>query len=103
MHAPPRDPQAPDPLGVYHLGRDYELLTGPLGAMTGDSWSRQSPHLLWPADRTCCVVTEIDFDSTLVAGDQPLIDDLLTTPALDAWPVLPTDLLTHNADLINDH
>jgi len=99
---PPLVAEAPDTLGVVHLpGRDYELFTCPLVAMLGRGRSRQSPQLLWPADRAWCVATEIDFDSTLVAGDQALIDDLLSSPGLDAWAVLPTDSLRHDADLIN--
>ncbi len=33
----------------------------------------QSPNICWPADRASCAASEIDFDSTLVAGSEELI------------------------------
>ncbi len=89
-------------------GRDYLLLTGPLQAATSLGWwptptsfQAQSPNLFWPADRAWCVATEIDFDSTLVAGTRTLIDALLNHPKLDAWPLHPDDSLAFDADQVN--
>ncbi|MEP7193771.1 MAG: hypothetical protein ABI903_12995 [Actinomycetota bacterium] len=89
-------------------GRDYLLLTGPLDAAISLGWwpdptwfQAQSPNLFWPADRTWCVATEIDFDSTLVAGTRTLIDALLNEPTLDAWPLDPDDSLDSDADHVN--
>ena len=56
---------------------------------------------MWPADRAWCVATEIDFDSTLIGGTAQLARQLLNDPALDAWPVNPTDSLAADADLLN--
>jgi hypothetical protein len=89
-------------------GREYLLLTGPLSAAADLDWNplegvvdRQSPNLFWPSDRAWCVATEIDFDSTVVAGSSALIKDLLNDPQLDSWRVAPTDSLTFDADHIN--
>jgi hypothetical protein len=89
-------------------GRDYLLFYGPLQSATSlgywstpDVFQAQSPNLFWPADRAWCVATEIDFDSTLVAGKRTLIDALLEAPALDAWPVHPDDSLASDADCTN--
>jgi hypothetical protein len=44
---------------------------------------------------------EIDFDSTLVAGSDALIDDLLHTSLLETFRLGPGDSLMSNADRIN--
>jgi hypothetical protein len=62
----------------------------------------QSPNLFWPADHAWCVASEIDFDSTLIGGSTDLIQTILDTPALDAWPVKPEDSLACDADRVND-
>jgi hypothetical protein len=89
-------------------GRSYLLFAGPLDAMAafvrydgGPFSGEQSPNLFWPADRSWCVGTEIDLDSTLVAGDTDLIAALLACPDLEAWPVLPGDSLRYDADNVN--
>lgn len=91
-------------------GRDYLLFVGELAAAVDAGWRPlpeltlfQSPNLFWPQDRAWCVATEIDFDSTLVAGSASLIDRILVAPGLDAWPVDPTDSLAYDADNLNGH
>ena len=91
-----------------HLpGRDYLLLRGPLsGALAlssyGESWPAwQSPNLMWPADRAWFLASEIDFNSTLLAGDTALIADILACPALESWPVHPLDSLASDGDTVN--
>ncbi|HEV8561912.1 MAG TPA: hypothetical protein VGR06_36785, partial [Actinophytocola sp.] len=88
--------------------RDYLLFRGPPRAALDMGWhisplrfEPQSPSLLWPADHTWCVATEIDFDSTLVGGGADLIGAVLAAPALDAWPIEPDDDLTRFGDLLN--
>ncbi|OMQ15887.1 hypothetical protein A7K94_0206355 [Modestobacter sp. VKM Ac-2676] len=93
---------------VRHPGRDHLLLHGPLasarfiGDQVTDGWFLpQSPSLCWPADRAWCVGTEIDFDSTLVAGSRALVDELLAHPVLEALEVHPEDSLTWDSDQVN--
>ena len=80
--------------------RQYLLFRGPLRAAltigddTAGRVSPQSPNLLWPEDRSWCVATEIDLDSTLVAGPRALVDAVLAEPGLEAWPVRPADDLS---------
>ncbi len=87
--------------------RDYVVLAGPLrsalriGSFGADSFWPQSPNLFWPADRTWCVATEIDFDSTLVGGPKRLVDAILHTSELDAWPITVDDSLAYDADELN--
>jgi hypothetical protein len=88
--------------------RDHLLFRGPLRAALDMGWHSsplgfepQSPALFWPADRTWCAGTEIDFDSTLVGGSAELVEAVLAAPGLEAWPVGPGDSLTADADRIN--
>ena len=88
--------------------RSYLLFRGPLHAaltmghqVTSDWFVPQSPSLLWPADRSWCLATEIDFDSTLLGGPRELIDAITQEPSLEAWPVQPADDLTIRGDRIN--
>ena len=89
-------------------GRRYLLGAGPVDAAVGNGWQvtpdwfqPQSPNLFWPDDRAWFVGTEIDFDSTIVAGSRHLIDELLADPELECWPVHPTASLASDADTIN--
>ena len=111
---PPPPPAAlpPEVLGGPRLrlpGRDHVLFRGPLrAALTightlpgGMRFWPRSPNLLWPADRSWCLATEIDFDSTLVAGSRALVDAVLAAPDLEAWDVGPDDDLTNAGDHVN--
>ena len=93
---------------LSHPGRDYLLFQGPLRAamnighqVTADWRLPQSPSLLWPADRSWLLATEIDFDSTLVGGSAELVEQLLRAARLEAWPVGIDGDLTINGDRIN--
>lgn len=93
---------------LRHPGRDYLLFTGPLAAATsmgrwpGADWFLcQSPNLFCPTDRSWCVATEIDFDFTLIAGTQVLIDAVLAAPGLEAWPVESWDTVGIDGDTVN--
>lgn len=44
----------------------------------------QSPSLLWPEDRAWVLVTEIDFDSTIIAGSSALVAALVSDPGIEA-------------------
>lgn len=66
-----------------------------------EGFSRKSPNLFWPADHAWCVASEIDFDSTLVGGSNNLIEAVLKTSELDAWPVRPDDSLAADGDRVN--
>lgn len=46
--------------------------------------SAHSPSLIWPDDRAWVLVTEVDFDSTIVGGSPALIAALCADPALEA-------------------
>ncbi len=86
-------------------GRDYLLFTGTLPAAASMGWHAapecfvpQSPNLFWPHDRSWCVATEIDLDSTVVAGTNELVRAVLAAPGLEAWPVAADDSLSSDSD-----
>lgn len=93
---------------VHLPGPDYLLFEGPLAAatemghwLTPTRFISQSPNLLWPRDRSWCVATEIDFDSTLIGGSRSVIDEMLNQQALEVWRVQPSDSLARDGDTIN--
>ena len=47
------------------------------------------------------MASELDFDSTLVGGSAELVERILATPALDAWPIQADSSLAVDADRIN--
>lgn len=113
------------------MGRDHIVLAGPLSAVdqitrhysSADpssavvvAWKRDGPqrertrlewdwrdvpNLIWPADRSWLVASEVDFDSTLVGGSAELVKAIAESPALEAWQVEPADSLAIDADKVN--
>jgi hypothetical protein len=76
------------------LERTYALYTGPVGDAlrigawdTRDRFQPHSPNLMWPADHAWCVATEIDFNSTLVAGPGNLVQDIVANPNIEALTI----------------
>lgn len=61
----------------------------------------QAPNILWPDDRAWVMVSEIDFDSTVVAGSAELVRALCTTPGIEALPLREGDDLGWDADEVN--
>lgn len=114
LDEPIRRAPAELPLDVAHAatfttpGRDYFLFAGPLADVTrfgswhtADWFRPRSPNLFWPDDRSWCVASEIDFDSTLVGGSAALIADIAASEELEAWPIGPDDSLAWDADWVN--
>jgi hypothetical protein len=71
------------------------LFEGPIQDATHSfSWPGfQLANLWWPADRAWFVVSEIDYDSTIVAGNRACIDALLAAPGVEVFKVGPGDTL----------
>ncbi len=81
------------------LLRTCLLLAGSLAAVRtlGRTWryrdrhwfERHGPTALWPADRSWLVLTDLDADSTVVAGPRTLIDALSADARLETRPQPP--------------
>ena len=93
-------------------GRTYVLFEAGADDFADVSWPQaapwvdealwaQSPSILWPEDRSWVLATEIDFDSTLVAGSAALIRELVQTPGLEALPIRPDADLSWDGDVMN--
>ncbi|WP_308365568.1 MULTISPECIES: hypothetical protein [unclassified Microbulbifer] len=83
--------------------RRYHLLFGPATA-AGESidpmwW--QTPNLWWPQDRSWCVATEIDLNTTYIGASSDCVAALLSTPELEAGRVSPTDGIDYASDPYN--
>ncbi|MGC5629215.1 hypothetical protein ACPYO6_13360 [Georgenia sp. Z1344] len=59
------------------------------------------PQLLWPADRSWVVASEIDWDSTIVAGSRTLVEEILADPRFEAYEVDEDSDLTWDGDTLN--
>lgn len=84
--------------------REYIVLGMTLPALADPSWMDDdrvgtyldfghTPQLLWPEDHSWVVATEIDTDSTIVAGSRHLIADVLADGRFEAFEVLPDGAL----------
>lgn len=61
----------------------------------------QHPSLIWPADRAWILVSEIDFDSTVVAGSAALVAALCADERIEALPLAEGADLQWDADELN--
>ena len=93
-------------------GRHYVLFEAGANTFADAAWPghapwvdnvmwAQSPSILWPDDQSWVLATEIDFDSTLVAGTTALIRELVQTPGLEVLPIRTDADLTWEGDLVN--
>ena len=94
--------------------RDHVLFTGGINEFVDASWPEHapwrdpnatwfthSPSLIWPADHAWALVTEIDFDSTVIGGSAALIAALCNDPDLEAFPLGENADLSAEGDSIN--
>jgi hypothetical protein len=66
-----------------------------------DPFWREAPSLIWPADHSWFVASEVDFDTTVIGGSRALVDALLDTPGLEVFEVTPRTKLTAFSDQLN--
>jgi hypothetical protein len=93
-------------------GRNYVLFEAGANDFADAAWPgrapwvdnpmwAQSPSILWPDDHSWVLATEIDFDSTLVAGTTALIRELVQAPDLEVLPIRADADLTWDGDIPN--
>lgn len=100
-------------------GRDHVLFQAAPAAFADPAWvldapwrdreaeshgfppSAQHPSILWPADRAWVLVSEIDFDSTIVAGSHDLVRALCADERIEALPLREGADLYWDADDVN--
>lgn len=100
-------------------GREHVLFRGDLTVFADVDWQSRvpwrdpeleaagfaqfaaAPSLVWPADRSWVVVSEVDWDSTVVGGSRELVAAICDDSAVEALP-LPADAsLQWDADEVN--
>lgn len=94
-------------------GRAYGLFEGLLTELSDPEWPWDAeigwrapfdgpmPQLIWPGDHAWVLASEIDWDSTIVAGSRALIDAVLALEAVEAFAVDADDSLMSHTDVIN--
>lgn len=87
-------------LAVYAEAGAEPPIERPAPDPTDPFW-REAPSLIWPADRSWFVASEVDFDSTLVGGNCELVAALVATPDLEVYEVAPDTKLTAFSDKFN--
>lgn len=72
-----------------------------IGSRVGGCFRQESPSVMFPADRSWFVATEVDFDSTYLGGSRELVEAVVADQRLEAWPVSATDPTDAGSDPIN--
>lgn len=98
--APPRTFADPDWV-AFVPWRDPSTGSGTVAEKRSFPPSAQHPSLIWPADRAWILVSEIDFDSTIVAGSATLVSALCADERIEALPVPEGANLQGDADEVN--
>lgn len=80
---------------------DKEDIGQPTRPDPSEFLQREAPNLIWSADHSWFVASEVDFDSTLIAGSATFIDAIVESPKLESWQVGPADSLADDADTVN--
>lgn len=97
--------------------REHVLFTGSIDELKSPAWPGsapwadpradrfglpiESPSLVWPVDRSWVVVTEVDFDSTIVAGSAELVHAICADAGIEALTIREGDDLAWDADEVN--
>ncbi|MGY1602873.1 hypothetical protein [Geodermatophilus sp. SYSU D00815] len=96
---------APADAATLVLGtRVHRLVRGPVelaAANFAPEPAEQSPNLWFPADRSWCVVTDIDLMSSYVGGSAAAVGAVLAADGVDAWPAEPGDPVSPGSDPVN--
>ncbi|WP_165787865.1 MULTISPECIES: hypothetical protein [Cryobacterium] len=92
-------------------GRDYVLFDAGIRRFVDPAWLTdapwtdstwpQSPNLIWPDDHAWALVSEIDFDSTVIAGTRALVDALVADPTIEVLELREGADLTSEGDTVN--
>ena len=94
-------------------GRHFDLLETTLDELSDPNWGYApdvgwhpgfrfpSVQLLWPVDHRWILASDIDWDSTIIAGGRTLVDALLADPRFETFEVSADDDLSWDGDTMN--
>ena len=93
----------PDTMFIKTDQREWGLFRGPLDLINLSFFEGmgQTANMVWPDDRSWCLATGIDLNTTYIGGPARLIEDLLAANHLEVWPAEPDDDITYKADTLN--
>ena len=86
---------------IKGVGREYLLYSGPASFNDFDFPGLDGPNIWWPADRSWCVSTDIDLDSTYIGASEECVERLLSHPSLEALRTTSDAPVYMAADTIN--
>jgi hypothetical protein len=100
---------------LHMRGREMILLGGPLSALPAtsfdDAWYRsghanpadryRSPSLWWPDDRSWCVASDVDLQTSYLGATRECVQRLIDDGQLEIMEVSPEASVTKDADTIN--
>ena len=83
--------------------REWDLFRAPLDLMELPFYEgvNQTANMVWSDDRSWCLASEIDLNTTYIGGPAPLIEGLLAADDLEVWPAQLDDDVTIDADTLN--
>jgi hypothetical protein len=88
-----------------HPNRRYYLALGTVDDAASTvyvpQWVHQSASMWWPEDRAWFVATEVDLDSTYLAGTNACVDAVLAHPRIEALRARLSDGITIASDGLN--
>lgn len=100
-------------------GRGHVPFVGDLAVFARDDWELEvpwrdriseaygfpphahSPSLLWPDDHAWVLVTEVDYDSTVIGGSAAVVDAIVSDPELEAFVIPEGADLSWGGDAVN--
>ena len=88
---------------IEGVGRDYLLFSGPRSSIESFDFAHglDGPNIWWPVDRSWCVSTDIELDSTYVCGSEECIERLLSHPSLEVLHTTSDAPVYMAADTVN--
>ncbi len=86
---------------IKGVAREYILYSGPPSFVDFSDFRLDGPNIWWPADRSWCVSTDIDLNSTYIGGSEECIERLISHPSLEALPTTSDAPVYMAADTIN--
>ncbi|MBD3943429.1 hypothetical protein IF188_17190 [Microbacterium sp. NEAU-LLC] len=94
-------------------GRPHVLFRARLDELATPEWATRvpwadqtpewtaSPSWIWPSDHAFAIASEIDWDSTIVAGSNAFVRAVCAHPGLEALPIREGTMLTWDSDDLN--
>ncbi len=93
----------PAPVFIDTGARQWDLFQAPLSMMDTQFFvgGDQTANLIWCSSLSWWVTAEVDLNTTYIGGNEELIQAVLESSVLEAWPAAPSDDISRHADIVN--